>query len=166
MLCSVSGWFGIRVGIISFFLMLVLYTVCIFSRGYADNIILAMLITSVIDIQSILLVSLRTYMMIESIMVSAARCMNMVEVPQEEHMSNEERVSKDYPLHGRDKWPEEGVVEFMDASLKYRPGTDTVLHKLNFKIGSGEKIGVVGRTGAGKSTICLALSRIVEIFEG
>jgi ABC-type multidrug transport system fused ATPase/permease subunit len=33
-------------------------------------------------------------------------------------------------------------------------------------VGKGEKIGVVGRTGAGKSTICLSISRIVEIFEG
>ena len=40
------------------------------------------------------------------------------------------------------------------------------MHKLSFNIKSGEKIGVVGRTGAGKSTICLAMSRIVEIFEG
>lgn len=41
-----------------------------------------------------------------------------------------------------------------------------MLHNLSFKINSGEKIGIVGRTGAGKSTICLAMSRIVEIFEG
>lgn len=51
-------------------------------------------------------------------------------------------------------------------SLRYRPDTDIVLNKLSFKINSGEKIGVVGRTGAGKSTITLAITRIVEIFEG
>jgi len=37
---------------------------------------------------------------------------------------------------------------------------------LSFKVRPGEKVGVVGRTGAGKSTICLSISRIVEIFEG
>jgi ATP-binding cassette, subfamily C (CFTR/MRP), member 1 len=41
-----------------------------------------------------------------------------------------------------------------------------VLHRLKFEVAKGEKIGVVGRTGAGKSTICLSISRIVEIFEG
>ena len=41
-----------------------------------------------------------------------------------------------------------------------------MLNNLSFHIKAGEKIGVVGRTGAGKSTICLALSRIVEIAEG
>jgi ABC-type multidrug transport system fused ATPase/permease subunit len=41
-----------------------------------------------------------------------------------------------------------------------------VLRDLSFEVKAGEKIGVVGRTGAGKSTICLALSRIVEIASG
>jgi ATP-binding cassette subfamily C (CFTR/MRP) protein 3 len=48
--------------------------------------------------------------------------------------------------------------------LKYRPTTETVLDNLSFSIKKGEKIGVVGRTGAGKSTICLCISRIIEIF--
>lgn len=50
--------------------------------------------------------------------------------------------------------------------MKYRPTTEIVLRNLSFEIKAGEKIGVVGRTGAGKSTICLALSRIVEIASG
>lgn len=41
-----------------------------------------------------------------------------------------------------------------------------MLNNLTFEAKPGEKIGVVGRTGAGKSTICLSLSRIVEIIEG
>jgi ABC-type multidrug transport system fused ATPase/permease subunit len=47
--------------------------------------------------------------------------------------------------------------------LRYRPKTEIVLKNLTFEVKAGEKIGVVGRTGAGKSTICLSLSRIVEI---
>lgn len=50
--------------------------------------------------------------------------------------------------------------------LKYRPTTEVVLNKLSFVAKPGEKIGVVGRTGAGKSTVCLALSRIVELYGG
>ena len=57
-------------------------------------------------------------------------------------------------------------MEFREVSLKYRPTPEIVLHKLTFSVAKGEKIGVVGRTGAGKSTICLSISRIVEIFEG
>jgi ABC-type multidrug transport system fused ATPase/permease subunit len=55
---------------------------------------------------------------------------------------------------------------FESVVLRYRPTTEVVLDKLTFIGEPGEKIGVVGRTGAGKSTICLSLSRIVEIVEG
>ena len=50
--------------------------------------------------------------------------------------------------------------------MKYRPETETVLNGLSFSTKEAEKIGIIGRTGAGKSTISLALSRIVEIEEG
>ena len=69
-------------------------------------------------------------------------------------------------MQGRDNWPEKGEIEFKNVSLRYRPDTDIVLNKLTFNVNSGEKIGVVGRTGAGKSTMTLAITRIVEIFEG
>jgi ATP-binding cassette subfamily C (CFTR/MRP) protein 1 len=64
------------------------------------------------------------------------------------------------------KWPQAGTIEFKDVELRYRPTTDLVLKGLNFKIEGGSKVGIVGRTGAGKSTISLALSRIVEIEKG
>lgn len=50
--------------------------------------------------------------------------------------------------------------------MKYRPNTEVILRDLSFEVRPREKIGVVGRTGAGKSTICLSLSRIVEIANG
>lgn len=50
--------------------------------------------------------------------------------------------------------------------MKYREDTEIVLNKLNFIIDAKLKIGIVGRTGAGKSTICLALCRIVEAHSG
>jgi ATP-binding cassette subfamily C (CFTR/MRP) protein 1 len=52
------------------------------------------------------------------------------------------------------------------VSLRYRPTTEIVLDNLSFKLQPGEKVGIVGRTGAGKSTISLSISRIVEIFSG
>jgi ABC-type multidrug transport system fused ATPase/permease subunit len=55
---------------------------------------------------------------------------------------------------------------FDDVNLKYRPNTEIILRDLSFEVKPMEKIGVVGRTGAGKSTICLSLSRIVEIASG
>ncbi len=63
-------------------------------------------------------------------------------------------------------WPTEGSVEFKNVFLRYRPGTEIVLNDLSFKVAPGTKVGVVGRTGAGKSTICLSLSRLVELEKG
>jgi len=52
-----------------------------------------------------------------------------------------------------ENWPTEGRVEFKDVELRYRPTTELVLKGLNFLVDPGTKIGVVGRTGAGKSPI-------------
>jgi ABC-type multidrug transport system fused ATPase/permease subunit len=73
--------------------------------------------------------------------------------------------NRDFFIH-RDSWPEEGRIVFDNVNLKYRPNTEIILKNLSFEIRPREKIGVVGRTGAGKSTICLSLSRIVEIASG
>ncbi|KAI6165738.1 ABC protein [Pisolithus thermaeus] len=63
-------------------------------------------------------------------------------------------------------WPREGAVEFKDVQMSYRPGLPNVLHGISFSIHGGEKIGIVGRTGAGKSSLMLALYRIVELSGG
>lgn len=50
--------------------------------------------------------------------------------------------------------------------LKYRDNTQIVLKEFDVHFKGGEKIGVVGRTGAGKSTMALALTRIIELYSG
>ncbi|RFN54506.1 putative multidrug resistance protein [Fusarium flagelliforme] len=63
-------------------------------------------------------------------------------------------------------WPASGSVRLVDYSTRYRPELDLVLRKLNLDFKPGEKIGVVGRTGAGKSSLALALFRIIEAVHG
>ncbi|KAL3920251.1 MAG: hypothetical protein SGARI_006991 [Bacillariaceae sp.] len=63
-------------------------------------------------------------------------------------------------------WPEQGVLEFDHVSLRYREGLPLALDDLSFKIPAGKTCGVVGRTGAGKSSITVALFRLVEIESG
>jgi ATP-binding cassette, subfamily C (CFTR/MRP), member 1 len=69
-------------------------------------------------------------------------------------------------LAKRPNWPEHGVLEFKNVFMRYRPDTDLVLNGLSFKIEANQKVGIVGRTGAGKSTLALAISRIAELDEG
>lgn len=107
---------------------------------------------------------LKTYVNIEQQMVNVERCLKLKEIPQEFDTYPKKMTSN--LIKDRPHWPENGMIEFVRVSMKYRPNLETILKKLTFSVKPGEKIGVVGRTGAGKSTICLCLSRLVEIYEG
>ncbi|XP_044104614.1 ATP-binding cassette sub-family C member 3 isoform X1 [Neovison vison] len=63
-------------------------------------------------------------------------------------------------------WPLKGEVEFRNYSVRYRPGLELVLKNLSLRVRGGEKVGIVGRTGAGKSSMTLCLFRILEAAEG
>ncbi len=63
-------------------------------------------------------------------------------------------------------WPSSGLMAFDNVSLRYRDGLPLVLRSLSFTIKPKFKVGIVGRTGSGKSTIMLALFRMVELAEG
>ena len=91
-------------------------------------------------------------------MISHERCLQLTKLDQE----------AEYRKEGDDKidWPKQGEIEFVNYSVSYRPTTELVLKDLNFKIQPGEKVGVVGRTGSGKSTTCLCLFRILEATSG
>lgn len=64
------------------------------------------------------------------------------------------------------EWPTAGEVEFREYSARYRPGLDLVLKDISMTIKPKEKIGICGRTGAGKSSLLLALFRIIEPASG
>ena len=61
-----------------------------------------------------------------------------------------------------ENWPRDGSITFRDVSLTYYPGGPQVLKKINLSIKGGAKIGVAGRTGAGKSSFVAALMRMPE----
>ncbi|KAI9203174.1 P-loop containing nucleoside triphosphate hydrolase protein [Polychytrium aggregatum] len=63
-------------------------------------------------------------------------------------------------------WPAAGEIDIKNLTLKYRPELPPVLNNVSLKINAGDKIGIVGRTGAGKSTILVALFRLIEMAEG
>jgi ABC-type multidrug transport system fused ATPase/permease subunit len=62
-----------------------------------------------------------------------------------------------------ESWPETGKIEFDTVSYRYRPNLPFVLKDVSFTIKGGEKVGVCGRTGAGKTSILYALFRLVEL---
>ncbi|XP_060108083.1 ATP-binding cassette sub-family C member 3 [Heteronotia binoei] len=65
-----------------------------------------------------------------------------------------------------ENWPAQGQVQFANYSVRYRKGLDLVLKDLSLDVKGGEKVGIVGRTGAGKSSMTLCLFRILEAAKG
>ena len=90
--------------------------------------------------------------------VSVERIDEYCEIEEEDEWVKDVRPDED--------WPKNGEIEFIDYSTRYRIGTNLVLKNLNFKVEGNEKVGVVGRTGAGKSSMTLALFRIIEPASG
>jgi ABC-type multidrug transport system fused ATPase/permease subunit len=95
----------------------------------------------------------------EKSMVAVERADNFIKIqPEAPYKTEQDSLLKD--------WPERGSIEFQEVSLRYRPNTNLVLQGLSFKIYEKEKIGIVGRTGSGKSSITMAVLRIVELTRG
>ena len=99
---------------------------------------------------------------LENDMISMERCCKYMTIIQE-RPSHIPEVDDNLIA---EEWPKNGEIEFKNFSVKYRPETEIVLKNVSFHILPKEKVGVCGRTGSGKSTICLCLFRILESYEG
>ena len=95
-------------------------------------------------------------MSLQSNLVPYERCLKILDIKQEAFNIGT-RINK---------WPSNPTISFENYSMQYRSNTETVLYDLTFQIQPYEKIGVVGRTGAGKSSMCLALCRVIESSSG
>ena len=100
---------------------------------------------------------IRSYCEIETNVVSVERIKEYIDLPTEKYNA----VRGVSPM-----WPEKGSIEFRDYGARYRPGLDLALRDLSFTVAPKEKIGIIGRTGAGKSSLSLSLFRIVEAAKG
>jgi ABC-type multidrug transport system fused ATPase/permease subunit len=96
---------------------------------------------------------------VETMMTSVERIVEYGELPAEGALINEAYR----PPAG---WPASGRIEFKDYKMRYRAGLDLVLKGVDLIIAPGEKVGVCGRTGAGKSSLFQALLRLVEADSG
>ncbi|KAF9921984.1 hypothetical protein FBU30_007941 [Linnemannia zychae] len=94
---------------------------------------------------------------------------NMNAVERLYHYSEELTIEADPIIPDNrpsDSWPSAGAISIRNLEMRYRPELPLVLRNLSLDIKGGEKIGVVGRTGAGKSSIMMALFRLVEPSNG
>ena len=106
------------------------------------------------------------YAQMRQSMTAFERLLEYLELPQEPHrkLRSAERAARPAPPRGT--WPKDGSIEFEDVSLRYRPGLPLALDSFSARIAARERVGIVGRTGAGKSTLMLALFRLVDYEAG
>ncbi|NXP50331.1 MRP7 protein, partial [Heliornis fulica] len=111
-----------------------------------------------LSVTNLLSVLISSFTLTETMMVSVERT---------------EEYTTDIPMEPQDKlvqvapdWPSQGLVEFEQVVLAYRTGLPNALDGVNFTVYPGEKVGIVGRTGSGKSTLFLALFRMLELKSG
>ena len=101
----------------------------------------------------------RLYSINEQNMNSVERVKEYIEVDQEAQAIIQE-------ARPAGNWPSQGAIQFINYSTRYRSDLDPVLKDLTFNVQPGERVGIVGRTGAGKSSLALALFRGLEAEAG
>lgn len=133
---------------------------CVFRVFKINPAAVGLLLSYVLDITGMVSMLVVVFTEVEQDMNSAERVIEYAyHAPQEAAYIISETCPP--PL-----WPQEGQIRFENASLSYRPGLPLVLKNFNADIMPSEKIGICGRTGAGKSSIMIALYRIVELAGG
>lgn len=106
-------------------------------------------------------VSIRMYSEMQNLMGSSQRIYDYTQLKTEDQL--QKGTDKKYV---ESKWPSKGEIWFDNVSMKYRPHLEPSISCLDCKIQPGMKVGIVGRTGAGKSSILQVLFRLSESCEG
>ncbi|KAJ0980468.1 hypothetical protein J5N97_008723 [Dioscorea zingiberensis] len=127
------------------------------QKNFASE--MGLLINYALNITSLLTSVLRLASLAESSLNAVERIGTYIDLPSEAPLT----IESNRPPLG---WPSFGIIKFHDVVLRYRPGLPLVLRKISFMTEANEKIGIVGRTGAGKSSMFNALFRLVELESG
>ena len=166
---GISGWYGIHLDMISFILLtFILITCSIFKEKYSSQSI-GLLLSYSINLIEYLFDIMGRFSRLSKVLISVERCDNYTKILQEKYpVLINDKYLKQYPTINKNitTFISSGKINFNNYSVKYRPNTPIVLKNLNFEIKPQEKIGVVGRTGSGKSTLCLCMFRLLEADAG
>ncbi|EYC38268.1 hypothetical protein Y032_0728g1885 [Ancylostoma ceylanicum] len=155
-------WLALRLEAIGNLVILFAATFAVVSKelGWVSSPgIIAVSITYALNVTEVLNFAVRQISDIETNIVAVERIAEYTTSPTEAPWENpEEKPPANWPLHGG--------VKFLNYSTRYREGLDLVLKGFSADVRGGEKIGIVGRTGAGKSSFALALFRMIEPVSG
>ncbi|KAG8751149.1 hypothetical protein FRC12_012579 [Ceratobasidium sp. 428] len=158
---SANRWVAIRIDLLGSVIIastVGLSLVRLFTTGIDAGLVGLVLLYSLLMTQSLNLF-IRSASEVEQNLVSVERVLNYGNLPPEEPLEIPDATLPN-------DWPQRGEIEFQNYSMSYHSGSAPVLRDLNFTVHAGENVGVVGRTGAGKSSLLLGLLRILEPAAG
>ena len=152
-------WLSTRLDVVGVLLVFTTGILVVTSRFSVDPSIAGLVLSYILTIVQMIQFTVRQLAEVENNMNSTERIYHYGTVLEEEAaLHNDVQV--------RPTWPEHGEIIFENVEMRYRAGLPLVLKGLSMHVRAGERIGVVGRTGAGKSSIMSALFRLQELSAG
>ncbi|KAF9434303.1 Multidrug resistance-associated protein 1 [Entomortierella beljakovae] len=154
----VNRWLQIRLESLGAIIVLAAALFAVFSRNSLSSANVGLALSYALNVTQDITWLVRAYCDLQNQLVAVERV--------DEYSSKNPEAPAETDIQLPESWPREGRVEFRNYSTRYREGLDTVLKNISVTVQPGEKVGIVGRTGAGKSSLTLALFRIVEAANG
>ncbi|KAG7350940.1 multidrug ABC transporter permease/ATPase [Nitzschia inconspicua] len=159
-----SRWVGFRMDSLVFMLMsLVSFLSVLFqTEGWftIDPAILGLSISMLLQLAGMFQWCIRQSAEVVNQMVSVERVLSFGKIEPEAPLELENDETLD------PSWPSHGAVEVRELSVRYRPSLPLALDRATFSVPNGSRVGVVGRTGSGKSTVVQTLFRLLEADKG
>nr|XP_006212153.1 multidrug resistance-associated protein 6 isoform X1 [Vicugna pacos] len=131
----------------------------VLSKAHLSAGLVGFSVSAALQVTQTLQWAVRSWTDLESSIVSVERMKDYAQTPKEAPW----RLPA---CAARPPWPRGGQIEFRNFGLRYRPELPLAVQGVSFKIHAGEKVGIVGRTGAGKSSLARGLLRLLEAAEG
>lgn len=155
-------WLGVRLELLGSCISLIASMLCVYyvETGQMTASLAGLSLSYSMSTTFLLTSTIRSFTALEAGMNSVERVRHMGNyIPQEKWRIED---YPDKPIQVLREWPSKGEIVIENLSMKYREETPMVLKNLSLTIQPGEKIGVAGRTGSGKSSLFLTLLRVVE----
>ncbi|XP_021667781.2 ABC transporter C family member 5 isoform X2 [Hevea brasiliensis] len=160
--CSLAAieWLCLRMELLSTFVFAFCMILLVsFPHGSIDPSMAGLAVTYGLNLNARLSRWILSFCKLENKIISIERIYQYSQIPSEAPSVIE-------GFRPPSSWPENGTIDLIDLKVRYAENLPTVLHGITCTFPGGKKIGIVGRTGSGKSTLIQALFRLIEPAEG